>query len=88
MDKKNLVWSDEKNDWLKRVRGAGFDDLVLYGRVISICENSARAGQELLLVDYLDYVWVVPFVRDKEKFVLKTLYQNRKLTRLFRRGEL
>lgn len=44
MDKKNLVWSDEKNDWLKRVRGAGFDDLVLYGRVISICENLARTG--------------------------------------------
>jgi len=88
MDKQNLIWSDEKNSWLKQARGVGFDDLVLHGRVISICENSARAGQELLLVDYLDYVWVVPFVRDKEKFFLKTLYQNRKLTRLFRRGEL
>ncbi len=88
MNRLDVSWGAEKNDWLKKVRGVGFDDLILYGRLISICKNSARDGQELLLVDYLDYIWVVPFVREKEKYFLKTLYQNRKLTRFFRRGEL
>ena len=41
-----------------------------------------------MLFKYKRYIWVVPYVEDKETIFLKTLYPSRKYTKLYREGKL
>ena len=83
-------WDDEKNELLKRTRGVSFEEMVIAiedGNVVDVLQhpNAARDPNQLVyLVEYKDYVFVVPFLRDSEshEIVLKTIYPSRKYTRL------
>ena len=34
------------------------------------------------------YIWIVPYVEEKDYIFLKTLYPSRKFTKLYKKGEL
>jgi hypothetical protein len=84
---KELRWDPEKDQWLQRERGVGFQELT-QTRVIAIKQNPVRPYQDVILYEYQDYIWVVPFVDEGDYWFLKTAYPSRKYTRSVRRGEM
>lgn len=83
-----LKWSLLKNERLKRVRGVSFEE-VLQGELIAVKSHSQRIHQNILLIDYRGYIWVIPYVEEENgDFFLKTLFPSRKYTKMYERGEL
>lgn len=77
---------------LKERRGISFEEIVLAiedGCTIDILRhpNTERYPNQLIyLIDYRDYIWVVPHVVDEinDETFLKTIYPSRKLTKYYR----
>ena len=84
---RSVKWSDLKNRKLKDVRGVSFE-AILSSKFIGLFEHPGRKHQFLLLYEYESYIWVVPCIIKKESIFLKTLYPSRKLTRMYRKGEI
>ncbi len=76
----------EKDEKLRRERGVSFLDL-LGARVIDRKNHPARSHQQLLYVEFHDYVWLVPFVSRDGEIFLKTAFRSRKHTTRRRRGQ-
>lgn len=82
-------WDDEKNDFLRKERNISFEEIVLYiseGNIIDILEHPNKVrypNQKIYLVKKENYIYAVPFVKDKENNVifLKTIFAGRKYTR-------
>lgn len=83
----DIVWDDDKNDYLKRERGVSFEEiagLILDRRYLEIVENPTRPGQQYFILTIREYTWVVPFVvDDAQSLVLKTAFPSRKYHRLY-----
>ncbi len=82
-----IVWSSVKSQRLKRTRGVSFEE-VLRGVLIDIIDHPNKEDQRLLLIDYREYIFVVPFAEKENEIFLKTLYPCRKYTRIYREGGL
>ena len=86
---KYFDWSEEKNVKLKRERNISFEVVVSQielGFLIDIIENSNQTkykDQNLMVVEYEKYVYLVPFVEDDEKVFLKTIIPSRKATKKY-----
>lgn len=88
-------WDPEKNALLKRTRGVSFEEIVVAiedGDVLDVLSHPNQEryrNQQVYLVAYLDYVFVVPFVRDdaNDQIVLKTIYPSRKYTKRYLRKD-
>lgn len=84
---KPLVWNEEKNIWLKNQRGISFEDIVRAvdtGGVIAELKHPNQTrypNQFVLIVKLKGYMYVVPYVEDREKRFLKTAYPSRKATK-------
>ncbi len=89
------AWDDAKNELLREARGISFEEIVVEidgGNVVDVLEHphpGRYPNQQVYLVSHLDYVFVVPFVRDTERqeIFLKTIYPSRKFTRKYLRTE-
>lgn len=83
----DIVWDDQKNEWLKRERNVSFEEIegmLLEGRILDIIDNPVRPDQQYFVVSLRQYTWVVPFIVSKDdQIVLKTAYQSRKYHRLY-----
>jgi len=90
---KRFEWNDDKNDWLKRVRGISFEDIVHHmseGDLLDVLEHPNReryANQKIFVVEVEGYAVVVPFVEDDEVIFLKTIIPSRKLTKRYLGGD-
>ena len=84
---KELKWSLLKNEVLKRVRGASFEDIV-GAKFIRVNKHPQKESQNIMLFEYKNYIWVVPYVEDETHIFLKTFYPSRKYTKLYRKGGL
>jgi hypothetical protein len=80
---KELKWNITKNARLKRTRGASFEDIIK-AKIIAVKEHPKKPHQGMLLFQFKKYIWVVPFVEDKNHIFLKTLYPSRKYTKVYR----
>ena len=87
MNLENCEWSHLKNERVKKTRGASFDE-ILKTKLVYVGKHPAKELQEVMLFEREGYIWVVPFVRMGDKVFLKTLYQSRKYTKLFKKGEI
>lgn len=81
---KQIRWDALKNERLKKARGASFEDLI-NSKLIKIMKNPKRVNQNIMLFEYKKYIWVVPFVEEKDYYFLKTLFPSRKYTKIFKR---
>lgn len=85
-----IRWDRDRNEWLVFHRDISFEevsDKILNKRYIDIIENPARDSQQCVVMEIRDYVWVVPFVIDKDSnIILKTAYLSRKLNRKYGGG--
>ncbi len=83
-----FTWDDEKNEKLKQLRNISFEEIVICiseGQVVTVLEHPQKAlyqNQFLYLVEYKNYIYVVPHVCDerKQEIFLKTIYPSRKYT--------
>jgi uncharacterized DUF497 family protein len=78
-------WDPEKKELLKRTRGISFEDAV-QADIIDVVAHPKQPHQRILLVEYQDYVWAVPYVENDQEIFLKTIYRSRQFTRLYRKG--
>ena len=85
---KEFRWDMLKSQRLKRTRGVSFEEIISNSKILDIINHPERANQRMLVCWYKNYVWLVPFVIEKEYYFLKTLYPSRKLTKIYKKGEL
>ncbi|EPR35444.1 hypothetical protein dsat_2145 [Alkalidesulfovibrio alkalitolerans DSM 16529] len=84
---KEFVWSEEKNEMLRRERGVCFEDVLVHiaeGGLLDVVEHGNRArypGQRIFIVDIEGYAYLVPFVESEREIFLKTVIPSRKATR-------
>lgn len=77
-------WDEQKNIKLLSERKIGFEEVVVAirnGYLLGIVTGKAPkyAHQKILVVFIDGYTYAVPFVEDKEKIFLKTIYPSRAL---------
>ena len=82
-----IRWNELKSKRLKRTRGVSFEE-ILKERFVRFRLHPRREDQIYMLFEREGYIWVVPFVADEKGIFLKTLFPDRKFTKLYRRGEL
>ena len=92
MDLRNYIidWNKDKNLWLLKNRNVSFEVIevkLLEQDILDIIPhpNEKYSHQFLLVVNIEDYIYIVPFVVDKEKEVifLKTVIPSRKYTKKY-----
>jgi len=80
-------WNDDKNEFLEQTRGVSFEDVVFHiqnGDVLDIIKhpNEARyPNQRILVLNIERYVYLVPYVKEKDTWFLKTIIPSRKATK-------
>ena len=60
-----IKWNLVKNERLKSTRGASFEELLNKGKLIAVKKHPIRVNQSIMLFEYKEYIWIVPFVKDK-----------------------
>jgi len=89
---KYFDWNEEKNELLKKDRGISFEIIVSQiemGNLLAVIEhpNSGKYGdQQIYVVEYENYAYLVPFVEDEERVFLKTIIPSRKATKKYIKG--
>ncbi len=82
-----IIWDEEKNKKLIVERNISFEEIgeiILDKRYLDILENSARPEQQIFIIEWQTYIYVVPFVIDEDKnIVLKTAYPSRKFQKKY-----
>ena len=79
------------NEILKRTRNVSFEEMVVAieaGQIVDVLKHhnpDRYPNQQVYLVQHMNYVFVVPFVKSPEsdEIVLKTIYPSRKYTRRY-----
>ena len=90
---KNIRWDEQKNEWLKRNRGLGFERVVVLieqGQVLEVMDHPDQTkypNQKMAIVEIDGYACLVPYVDDEEGVFLKTIILSRKATKKYLRGQ-
>ena len=85
---KAFNWNSEKNKRLKKDRGIGFEDIVFLiseGNLLDIVDNQSSnfSNQQMLIVLFDNYAYLVPFVESESELFLKTIIPSRKATKKY-----
>jgi uncharacterized DUF497 family protein len=84
---KPFRWNHEKNSELTVKRGISFEEIVLAieaGGLRDVMQhpNSGKyPNQQLFVVAFAGYIFLVPFVEEPDYYFLKTIIPSRKATR-------
>lgn len=84
---KEFRWNEAKNAELRRSRAVSFEEIVgaiAAGGLRDVLQhrNPARyPRQSVLVVEWRDYAYLVPFVEEASFYFLKTIIPSRKATR-------
>lgn len=80
-------WDDEKNELLERTRGVCFEEVLVQvqnGAILDIIKHPNRErypNQNIIVLNFDGYVWLVPYVKTKGIRFLKTIIPSRRATR-------
>lgn len=86
-------WNEEKNSWLKEVRGIGFEEVVSaieQGNLLDTTDHpniERYPNQQIYVVNVQEYAYVVSFVETEEEIFLKTIIPSRKSTKQYKLGK-
>ena len=86
---KRFDWNDEKNEWLKHLRGVTFEQVAFcltHGGFLAAFDHPNRdryPGQRIFVVEIQEYAYLVPFVEDDDVVFLKTVIPSRKMTKRY-----
>ena len=87
-----LDWDNEKNNWLKEERNICFEDIAValeQGGLIELTDHpnqSKYPNQKIMVVSWAEYIYLVPCVKMKDGFFLKTIFPSRKAKRDYTNG--
>ncbi|MBU2506935.1 MAG: toxin [Bacteroidetes bacterium] len=90
---KYFEWNEEKNEKLKSERNISFEIIVSQielGHLLDIVEQPNKekyVNQNIYVVEYEKYAYLVPFVEDSDKVFLKTIIPSRKAAKKYLEGE-
>ncbi len=82
-------WNKEKNRTLKKQRNISFEQIVIAisnGDILDILEHPNKEkykNQYLIIVNIVNYAYVVPAVIEGEIWFLKTIFPSRKYTKKY-----
>lgn len=85
-----ISYGAKKNELLKQSRGIGFEEIIATienGKVLDVYDHPDQQnylGQKIYVVEALDYVYLVPFVRDEKGVFLKTIIPSRKAKKIYK----
>lgn len=86
---KYFDWDKEKNELLKEERDISFEEVITAINEGCVLDNfdhpnqKKYPGQKIYIVKIKNYAYFVPYVEDKEKKFLKTIYPSRDATRRY-----
>ena len=80
---KDVRWNLLKNERLKKTRGVSFEEIV-NSKLIAVLKHPSRENQNIMLYEYKNYVWIVPYVEENEYYFLKTIFPSRKYTKIYK----
>jgi len=83
---KEIKWSPLKSEELKRIRGVSFEEII-NAKLIGIKKHPSRKNQNIMLFEYREYVWVVPYVVEKNYIFLKHYFLVENIQKNIKRGE-
>jgi hypothetical protein len=81
-----IDWDELKNAKLKAEREVCFEDVLTAineGNLLDDIPHPNQKqykGQRVFIVEINNYVFVVPYIEDDERYFLKTVYPSRKFT--------
>ena len=82
-----IIWDDAKNTKLQIERQISFEqisEIILRNDYLDILENPSRPNQQIFVITLNNYIYVVPFLIDKDlNIILKTAYPSRKLSKKY-----
>lgn len=84
---KPFRWNPDKNNQLKIERHISFEEITLAIEVDGLLDivqhqnKDAYPNQQILIVAFKSYIYMVPFIEEAEYFFLKTIIPSRKATR-------
>jgi uncharacterized DUF497 family protein len=85
-----ITWDPEKYKKLEEERGILLDEIaeiILRKDYIRIIKNKSKPWQRIFVVEYKNYIHLVPYVIDEEQNIfIKTAYPSRKYMKLFGKG--
>jgi uncharacterized DUF497 family protein len=93
---KQILWDTEKNQLLLRERGVCFEDVLLALEKGAVRDNLEHPnqekypGQRIMIVEIVNYAYLVPYLETKECVFMKTIIPSRKATKKYlgRQGEI
>lgn len=80
-------WDSQKNEWLKTNRNVSFEKVIYHlskGDIWRIADHPNQKkypNQRIYFIIIEDYIYMVPFINDKDKIFLKTIIPSRKATK-------
>jgi len=88
----HFSWDPEKNEKLKTERRVSFEDIfysIERGFLLDTVDHPSKEKyphQRIFVVLVNNYVYLVPFVEDKDGVFLKTIIPSRKATKQYLKG--
>lgn len=85
-------WNPSKNEWLKKERHISFEQIIIHlsrGDVWKVTDHPDQSnylGQKLYFVVVDNYIYIVPYVVEKDYIFLKTIIPSRKATKMYKEG--
>lgn len=83
---KYINWSSEKNKKLIEQRGVSFEICLIKiesKEILDILSSVSHPHQKIFVLEIEGYVYIVPFVENKEEVFLKTIIPSRKFTKKY-----
>jgi uncharacterized DUF497 family protein len=86
-------WNSKKNEWLKRERNISFEQVIFHlsqgdvWRTSDHPDQKNYPGQKIYFVVIDDYVYLVPYIIEKEYIFLKTIIPSRKATKRYKKEQ-
>jgi hypothetical protein len=86
---KYVDWNAAKNEILKNERGISFEEIMsafTEGGLLDIIKHPNEkkySHQNIFIINLNNYVYLVPFVEDREKIFLKTIIPSREATKSY-----
>ncbi|MDQ1339553.1 MAG: hypothetical protein QG567_705 [Campylobacterota bacterium] len=85
-----ISYGQEKNELLKKTRGIGFEEIIIAieaGNILDVYDHPDQSnypGQKIYVVEALDYVYLVPYIRDEDGIFLKTIIPSQKAKKIYK----
>jgi hypothetical protein len=89
-DINTITWNKEKNKILQTERDICFEDIILClsneNSILDVIDHPNQEkypGQKIYIVEYMRYVYLVPYTEKAGEIFLKTIIPSRKATKKY-----